>query len=1019
MKKLKLTMIAIMAMVFTTGARGQCPNIDFSLGTLTPEWTAYAGSCAGNDNIIPIPGPIPSRHGIQVLTNLIATGQLYDEKCPDLLKIPDGKSYSCKIGNEQIGAEMEAIEYELTVDSNSSLLLLSFAWVMENPGHDENDQPQFTMKVKDINDNVMNLPCSYTNFIAGSVDVALLPCSDANMQACGWKTVGFSLEPLIGQKIKIYFETKDCRLSGHYGYAYVVCECRPMRIDLQYCDGNSSARMKAPDGFSSYYWTRSSDPGWNARTQQINVPNPIDGEVFTCELTSAIGTDCSATVQTEIKKTLINPNFFFGVIDANGKVPHVNYKNYYDTCSRTATFVDLSTAYNSPKESITWDIAKLNLRSYDSLFTVTFPDPPIADTPVKYLVSLTVTTENGCRKKSDTLAKNYISIYPSPRIRVDGPTEICTGDTAELAGKVVRSKIVRYQWHYTPLDSVIPVNDSVIKITREGTYILEAENQYGCIIYDTVIVTPLKPKMNITLTDVSCHGGTNGRLAHPAVQGGLPPYLESYWVLHGLGRGIGGSDTVFNVVDGRTFANLPATKCTFYALDARGCKLREEVEILQPDSLELRVNTFATTCGLDNGAVRFHAIGGTEPYRFKLFETLGGSFHAGRDGDTLGGLRAQQYYVVVIDTEYMARTGVGDSLPINNYGCTDTNLITIEALPVPYIKFDSVRDERCGKKDGIVWLTVQYAKDPVLYWWDENYDDTLRYPSKNSLDSGWHSVKTIDAYGCINEERVYVPWYSPLEISVRVTPEVCLRKDGGLVATVTSDSPANLEYEWGNSEKPNWVDGSSINGVVGDSTYRLRVRDPFCSLDTSFFIPYIPGPKADFTTNSYSVPASSTFALTDISTGTVMQGDWDFGDLTTGITTGASRIINHTYPDKGEYVVFLKVTDVNNCTDTISKVMRIYEEMSVYIPNSFTPNGDGLNDTWKPVVTENQQEGYTLTVYDRWGQAIFHTINPNQAWDGTSQGKPVPSNSIYTYVVKVKDFTMQEYEYTGHVTVIR
>ena len=68
---------------------------------------------------------------------------------------------------------------------------------------------------------------------------------------------------------------------------------------------------------------------------------------------------------------------------------------------------------------------------------------------------------------------------------------------------------------------------------------------------------------------------------------------------------------------------------------------------------------------------------------------------------------------------------------------------------------------------------------------------------------------------------------------------------------------------------------------------------------------------------------------------------------------------------------------------------------------------------------EYSSEGYLINIFDRWGQKIFTTTDPEEKWDGTVDGKFVESNTIYTYQIKVKDITGQEFEYNGHITVIR
>jgi gliding motility-associated-like protein len=188
-------------------------------------------------------------------------------------------------------------------------------------------------------------------------------------------------------------------------------------------------------------------------------------------------------------------------------------------------------------------------------------------------------------------------------------------------------------------------------------------------------------------------------------------------------------------------------------------------------------------------------------------------------------------------------------------------------------------------------------------------------------------------------------------------------------------------------------------------------------LDTTIVIDHILGPVANFEANSYNVASNTIFTLTDVSDARglpIRVWNWDMGDD----NTQTGRIVYYTYPKTGDYRVLLEVIDENLCTDTISKVIHIYEELNVFIPNMFTPNDDGLNDTWKPIMSEYIKEGYQLSVFDRWGQRIFHTTDVDATWDGTVKGKKVAPNTTYSYRLIVRDFTGQEYEFVGHVSVI-
>ena len=187
-----------------------------------------------------------------------------------------------------------------------------------------------------------------------------------------------------------------------------------------------------------------------------------------------------------------------------------------------------------------------------------------------------------------------------------------------------------------------------------------------------------------------------------------------------------------------------------------------------------------------------------------------------------------------------------------------------------------------------------------------------------------------------------------------------------------------------------------------------------CTVEQTIVVQHVAGPRADFEANSYNVASNSIFTLTaDLNT--VKMWDWDMGDG----NQQTGRIVFYTYPASGDYLVFLQVTDEMGCIDTISKVIHIYEELNVFIPNMFTPNGDGINEKWKPKMSEYAKEGYQLSVFDRLGQLVFFTTDTEEEWDGKIKGKYAAPNTVYSYRVVVRDFTGQEYEFVGHVSIIK
>ena len=1028
MKKLVLLTSLILSgclFLLTLSTSAQCPNLNFSMGNFN-NWQGYMGSCGSGVNINPS-AITPGRHTIMDGAQLLRANQLYDERCLKIKKVPDGFAYAAKIGNESTGAEMEAIEYTLRVDSNSSLLLLHFAWVMEDPSHSYEEQPRFTLTIKDsvgnpISNNV--LPCAFYDFVAGAGATGL--ACDGAVQARDWTTVGYSLEPMIGRTIKIYFETRDCTLSGHYGYAYVVAECRSMTIDLQYCEGQTAARFRAPDGFQKYTWTRSIGKpslitsGSGRNYQNITLTDAYDEEIITCEAESALSPECSATLKTVVRKTFINATFGYGVMEY-GEVDFRshNNQNWYDTCNRTATFVDRSKVVNSKQSSRSWMVHGLNMGfPNDSMVTITFPDPGLA-TPakdsVRYLVRLTVGAENGCVDTSQNTASHYITIYASPRVEIEGVIEMCQGSTEPLAAKTVRSRFIHREWTWYDASGIKQTsNDSIIYITDPATYYLESIDVNGCIVRDTHIVTHLNPQIEIIVKEgPSCFGGNDGRFEHGPMKGGRSPYQSFTWSVSDtnmwpLLNSPWTYDPLTNTyidpygnTTGKMYSDLPAGSYNFEAIDMVGCLLKGTIEIYNPPLLELFADHEPTTCGDDNGTIILTATGGTPPYTYSV-EKDGkyATIIKINNGDSVKatGLDTGTYNISVTD--------VGG----NTYGttCTTSDTITVTAIPAPYLDI-TTKDETCESKNGSISIRVVNGSSPIKFIWGK--DTLINENNRINLAAGDHNVKIIDALDCLIDTTIKVDAYPTPTVSVAVTPETCERGDGTITLTVNSALPNTLKYEWSGRTETS----PGLTGLTA-GTYNVTIRDSFCVVQETIEVPHIDGPIADFQTTTYSVPSNSNFVLTDISKGTVNTWNWDMGDG----NTQTGKIVYYSYGMAGDYVIFLQVIDENNCTDTTSKVMHVYDELTVFIPNMFTPNGDNLNEIWIPAMTEYVEEGYQLSVFDRWGQRIFHTTDPKEGWNGTgTDGKIVANNTVYSYRLIVRDFAGQEYEFVGQITVIK
>jgi gliding motility-associated-like protein len=139
---------------------------------------------------------------------------------------------------------------------------------------------------------------------------------------------------------------------------------------------------------------------------------------------------------------------------------------------------------------------------------------------------------------------------------------------------------------------------------------------------------------------------------------------------------------------------------------------------------------------------------------------------------------------------------------------------------------------------------------------------------------------------------------------------------------------------------------------------------------------------------------------------------WEFGD-------GAqSNLVNptHLYPSPGSYEITLIATDQKGCVDSISKWIQIAPERYIYLPNAFTPDGDGLNEYFS-----GQFIGLLsgrFQIFDRWGELVFESDDLHFVWDGTYQTKKVPDGTYTWYFVYEIGKGIYE-DLSGHVNVIR
>ena len=140
--------------------------------------------------------------------------------------------------------------------------------------------------------------------------------------------------------------------------------------------------------------------------------------------------------------------------------------------------------------------------------------------------------------------------------------------------------------------------------------------------------------------------------------------------------------------------------------------------------------------------------------------------------------------------------------------------------------------------------------------------------------------------------------------------------------------------------------------------------------------------------------------------------DWDFGDGSTSEEMNPT----HEYDGLGDYYAQLTVTNALGCTD--SAYTLVEGPVLIYIPNAFTPNNDGINDAFKVVISEVTR--YELDIFNRWGELVFHSEDPDEVWIGNvNGGEHYAPAGMYNYRLKWKGARTDAEEMLGTFELMR
>jgi gliding motility-associated-like protein len=482
-----------------------------------------------------------------------------------------------------------------------------------------------------------------------------------------------------------------------------------------------------------------------------------------------------------------------------------------------------------------------------------------------------------------------------------------------------------------------------------------------------------------TPTDNICFNGIAGS-ASVVVNGGIAPYTYNW-------TPAGGNSDVAN--------NLPAGTYTVDIADANGCLTMQSVTITQPPPLTLAVNTPSIICIGQSTTITATAGGGTAPYAY-LWDNL------------------------ITDSTQVVSPAVTTSYIVN---VTDANGCTVPAQTITANVYPPLNVAASGPPSVCANQLANLSSTgaggnggPYTYSWS-NGANTSNISLTITQDT---TLMVTFSDGCSPAVQTAVNVIANPNPVVNFSPWII---SGCTPLTVdfvdSSVTTPNSSYLWNlgdgtSSNVPNFTYTYTNPGTYNVSLTVTTAQNCVGSMAMQRVIIVYSSPNANFTMSSEQVSIlEPSVYFTNLSLGATLS-NWNFGDNNTSTMWNP----NHQYADTGEYTIGLAVETVNGCRDTVYGKLKVLGEFTMFIPNNFTPNGDGINDGFRAYgigVTS-----FDMWILDRWGAKIYHSEDINNPWDGTymDNGNKCQSD-IYVYKIQATDVYGKSHSFFGHVTLWR
>jgi len=360
----------------------------------------------------------------------------------------------------------------------------------------------------------------------------------------------------------------------------------------------------------------------------------------------------------------------------------------------------------------------------------------------------------------------------------------------------------------------------------------------------------------------------------------------------------------------------------------------------------------------------------------------------------------------------------------SNNNCIDDSTKVVEVYELPVADFSSTTI--CENEPPTQFTDLTQGNSGNIVTWNWNFgfgNSIIQHPNFTFLSNGTYPVElaVINSVGCVDTiiKNITVKSKPTANFDADTTNGCINLFCVNFNNTSSSNASSIVTWQWdlGNNSSSVQTPTTNCYDVAGDYTISLIVQNDVGCYDTITKPNYInayPLPIADFLfepqpTDMYDPTINFTNISYDAYTWL-----WNFGD---GDSSNSIYSPSHIYADSGNYLVQLEVWNVYGCYDYITNLIRINPVSAIFIPNAFTLDQDGLNETFFFKGFGILEEDFEFYIFNKWGENIYYT-QKFEPWNGTYKDKPVKQD-VYVYKFVVKDVNNLKSIYVGKVTVLR